>query len=103
MEWWCIDSSKEKRIFLLQVTAYIYQGSCKIAKIENTNQNIVYFINLNSFYYTLTKNTHFVRLVYDDTMSYLFPHFDNGLSSLTLLKASPLLHNFEEILTYFYA
>jgi hypothetical protein len=75
-------------------------GNCKIAKIDNpTTQNTVYFINLNSFYYTLNKNVIFARLQYDDTVSYLFPHFDNGLSSLTILKSPEKVHNFEEIIS----
>jgi hypothetical protein len=76
-----------KKVYLLQVFAYFNIGNCKVAKIDNpTTQNTVYFINLNSFYYTLNKGVIFARLEYDDTVSYVFPHFDNGLSALTILK-----------------
>ena len=51
-------------------------------------------MNLNSFYYTLNNSVVFVRLTYDDTVSYLFPHFDTGLSSITLLKNEQTVHNF---------
>lgn len=70
-----------------------------MAKIENPNQHTVYFLNLNSFYYTLNKEVLFARIQYDDTISYLFPHFDSGLSSVTILTNSPHVHNFEEILS----
>lgn len=73
-------------------------GTCKIAKIDNPNKNTVYFLNLNSFYYTLNKSVIFLKIVYHDTISYLFPHFDNGISSITILKSSPHVHNFEEVL-----
>jgi hypothetical protein len=43
----------------------IYLGNCKIAKIDHSNNSTVYFINLNSFYYTLRKDIVFVELVYD--------------------------------------
>ena len=68
-------------------------GLCKIAKIENSNATTVYFINLNSFYYTLNKSIVFIKLEYPDTISYLFPHFDNGMSSITLPVGSPHIHN----------
>jgi hypothetical protein len=61
-------------------------GLLKIAKIDSSNNRTVYFINLNSFYYTLNKSITFAKIVYDDTISYIFPHFDNGLSSITLPK-----------------
>lgn len=72
--------------FVNKDKALFTSGICKVAKIENPNQNVVYFINLNSFYYTLNKSITFAKIEYDDTVSYLFTHFDNGLSSLTLLK-----------------
>ena len=56
-------------------------------------------MNLNSFYYTLNKEVLFAKVEYEDTISYLFPHFDNGLSSITIIKSAPYLHNFEEILS----
>lgn len=46
--------SKEKSLFT--------SGTCKVAKIDNPNQNTVYFINLNSFYYTLNKSVVFAKL-----------------------------------------
>lgn len=60
---------------------------------------MVYFINLNSFYYSLTKSVTFVKIVYGDSVSYLFPHFDNGLSSLTMAANATTLHNLDEILS----
>lgn len=83
--------SKEKSLFT--------SGTCKVAKIENPHQNVVYFINLNSFYYTLNRSVIFARLEYADTVSYLFPHFDNGLSSITIVKKDEAVHNFEEIIS----
>jgi hypothetical protein len=71
----------------------------KIAKIDNPNNKTVYFMNFNSFYYTLNKSVIFAKLEYDDTVSYLFPHFDNGLSSATLLKNDVNIHNFEEVIS----
>lgn len=79
--------SKEKSLFT--------SGLCKIAKIENPTQNVVYFINMNSFYYTLNKSIVFAKLTFDETVSYIFPHFDNGLSSFTILKKNDILDNFE--------
>lgn len=90
--------SKEKSLFT-SGSLLFYVGTCKIAKIENPNQNVVYFINLNSFYYTLNRSVIFARLEYADTVSYLFPHFDNGLSSITLIKKDEIIHNFEEIIS----
>jgi hypothetical protein len=40
-------------------------GNCKIAKIDHNNGSTVYFINMNSFYYTLRKDITFIKLVYD--------------------------------------
>lgn len=88
--------SKEKSLFT-SGSELFYSGTCKVAKIDNPNQNTVYFINLNSFYYTLNKSVTFAKLEYDDTVSYLFPHFDNGLSSITIIKKAETIHNFEEI------
>lgn len=68
-------------------------GSCKIAKIEYGSASTVYFINMNSFYYTLRKEIVFVKLCYDETISYLFPHFENGLSTISLPKNSPQIHD----------
>lgn len=84
--------------FVEKQSSLFTSGTCKIAKIDNPNHDIVYFINLNSFYYTLNKSVAFIKIVYDDTVSYLFPHFDTGLSSITLLKNSPMVNNFDEIL-----
>lgn len=44
---------------------HVYVGNCKIAKIDHSNNSTVYFINLNSFYYTLRKDIVFVELVYN--------------------------------------
>jgi len=50
-------------------------GICKIAKIDHTNGSTIYFINMNSFYYTLRKEITFVKIAYEQSVSYLFPHF----------------------------
>lgn len=53
---------------------------------------------MNSFYYTLRKEIVFVKINYEQTISYLFPHFENGLSAISLPRNSPSVHNLEEIL-----
>ena len=58
-------------------------GTLKIAKIDSAHDSSVYFMNINSFYYTLSKSASFTKIRYDDTVSYIFSHFENGLSSLT--------------------
>lgn len=77
---------KEKSLFTT--------GTLKIAKLEG-NAEPVYFLNLNSFYYSLSKGLVFIKLIYEDTVSYLFPHFDNGFSSITVDKASLAIYNFD--------
>jgi len=54
---------------------------------------------MNSFYYTVTKDTIFVRVPYKKNISYIYPHFDNGLSSLTVGISDPNIGKLEEILT----
>ena len=88
---------KDKSLFSEGIDSFVV-GVCKLAKIDNPNQRVVYFFNINSFYYTLNKDVTFARIEYEDTVSYLFPHFDNGLSSVTLLKSSPAIYSFEEII-----
>ena len=96
----CIDWSAKKRACSPQVFyLLIFIGVLKIAKIDNPNQTTVYFINMNSFYYTLNKAVAFAKIQYDDTVSYIFPHFDSGLSALTLIKNPETIHNFQEVIT----
>lgn len=78
--------SKEKTLYT--------EGVCKIAKIDSAHETPVYFLNINSFYYTLSKSDTFARLEFDYSVSYVFSHFDNGLSAITLLKDDGLIHNF---------
>jgi hypothetical protein len=80
----CIGFLKTKKLFLLLVNFSSNIGLCKIAKLDHGKDSFVYFINLNSFYYTIHKDIVFIKLVYEDTISYLFPHFDKGLSSITI-------------------
>ncbi len=94
----CIATSITKSLFSLQVCLKNSLGICKIAKIDHTNGSTIYFINMNSFYYTLRKEIVFVKLIYDQSVSYLFPHFENGLSTISLPVTSPSIHNLEEIL-----
>ena len=63
-------------------------GICKIAKIDHSNGSTIYFINMNSFYYTLRKEITFVKIVYDQSITYLFPHFENGLSAISIPRNS---------------
>ena len=78
--------NNKKSMFTSGIYQNVIIGNCKIAKIDHNNGSTVYFINMNSFYYTLRKDIPFVKLVYDETVSYLFPHFDNGLSTITIAK-----------------
>lgn len=94
----CIVTSTTKSHFLLQVPLYAMIGICKIAKIDHNNGSTIYFINMNSFYYTLRKEITFVKIVYEQSVSYLFPHFQNGLSCISLPKTSSSIHNLEEVL-----
>ncbi len=75
------------------------EGTCKIAKIQNAGESPVYFLNINSFYYTLTKSILFVKLEFEDSVSYIFSHFDNGMSSITFSKNDEIVHNFDEIIS----
>ena len=74
-------------------------GTCKIAKLESGRPEPAYFINIGSFYYGIHKNLYFVKVTYQDTVAYVFPHFENGLSAISLLADCPWIHNFEEILS----
>jgi hypothetical protein len=87
-----------KKSLFTSGTSKSNKGICKIAKIDHTNGSTIYFINMNSFYYTLRKEITFIKLVYDQSVSYLFPHFENGLSAISLPKNSPSISNLEEIL-----
>lgn len=63
-----------------------------MARLENTKAaQPVHFINLNSFYYGIQPNIHFIKVVYPDTIAYLFPHFDNGLSAISVSPLSELI------------
>jgi len=54
---------------------------------------------MNSFYYTIIKDTIFVKVPYKKNISYVFPHFDNGLISLTVETSSTNIGQLDEILT----
>ena len=75
------------------------QGVCKIAEISNPSEASVYFLNINSFYYTLTKSVTFAKIQFEDTVSYLFSHFNHGLSTITLPKNNEVIGRFEEIIS----
>lgn len=94
----CIVTLTTKSHYSPQVCFNVKIGTCKIAKIDHTNGSTIYFINMNSFYYTLRKEITFVKIIYEQSVSYLFPHFQNGLSCISLPKTSPSIHNLEEIL-----
>jgi len=59
-------------------------GVFRIAKLENNQGEPVHFINLNSFYYGIQATTFFIKVVYSETTSYIFPHFENGLSAISI-------------------
>lgn len=65
------------------------QGTLRICELEKANKDKVYFLNMNSFYYTLTKETVFVKAVYKKNASYIYPHFDSGLCALTVMLSEP--------------
>lgn len=88
-----------KKSLFTSGTTFLNPGNFKIAKIDHNNGSTIYFINMNSFYYTLRKEIVFVKIVYEQSISYLFPHFENGLSAISLPRFSPSIHNLEEILT----
>jgi hypothetical protein len=70
-------------------------GTCRVAKLDNSRTSTVYFINLNSFYYGINPDLYFIRLPYPDTVAYVFPHFENGLSAISLRADSPEIHNLD--------
>ena len=75
-------------------------GTCKVAKLDSGQaREPVYFLNINSFYYGIQPNITFVRCVYQDTVAYVFPHFDNGLSAISLRPDSKELPLFEQALS----
>ena len=75
-------------------------GTCKVAKLDNHNtQQPVYFLNLNSFYYGIQPALYFIKVNYSDTIAYVFPHFDNGLSSISIRKDATELPLFDQILS----
>jgi hypothetical protein len=37
--------------------------------------------------------------MYEDTTSYVFPNFENGLSSISMMTDTPCMTNFDEILS----
>lgn len=69
----------------------------RVCELEKPNKEKVYFINLNSFYYTINKETLFVKVPYKRNVSFVYPHFDNGLGAITVPNGS--LVRLEEILT----
>lgn len=70
-----------------------------MARLDSGQPTPAYFLNIGSFYYGIHKNVYFVRVHYEGTVSYVFPHFEHGLSALSLLADSPAIANFEEILS----
>lgn len=54
---------------------------------------------MNSFYYTLTKETIFVKVVYKRNVSYVYPHFDSGLCAFTVALTEAKITQLDEILT----
>lgn len=67
--------------------------------MENNKTGPVHFINLNSFYYGIQHNIHFVKAEYSDTISYVFPHFENGLSSISIPPITELVQVLDAILS----
>ena len=75
-------------------------GTCKVAKLDNGNtKEPVYFLNLNSFYYGIQPNLTFIKCHYQDTIAYVFPHFENGLSSISVRRESPDLLLLDQVLS----
>jgi len=50
-------------------------GTCRVAKLDNSRTSTVYFLNLNSFYYGIHPDVFFIKVPYQDTVAYVFPHF----------------------------
>lgn len=69
-----------------------------MARLDSGQPRPAYFLNIGSFYYGIHQNIYFVRVTYDSTVSYIFPHFENGLSALSILAESANRADFEEVL-----
>ena len=75
------------------------QGTLRLCELEKPNKEKVYFLNMNSFYYTLTRETIFVKVIYKKNVSYVYPHFDSGLCALTVPLPEARIIQLDEILT----
>ena len=73
-------------------------GTCKLAKLENNRAQPVFFLNLNSFYYGIHPDSYFIKVPYFDTVAYVFPHFENGLSAISVLANCELIPQFDALL-----
>lgn len=82
---------KEKSLFT--------SGTLKIARLENNKAQPVHFININSFYYGIQPNIHFIKVNYTDTVAYVFPHFENGLSAISIAPIPELVQGLDTILS----
>jgi hypothetical protein len=71
----------------------------RIAKLEIDKPNPAYFLNIGSFYYGINRDVWFIKVIYEDTTSYVFPNFENGLSSISMMNDTLCLVNFDEILS----
>jgi hypothetical protein len=75
------------------------QGTLRLCELEKPNKDKVYFLNMNSFYYTLNKETIFVKVAYKKNVSYVYPHFDSGLCALTVPFPEPKIEVLDQLLT----
>lgn len=75
--WPCLHASLSEEIKNSLYFRYSLDdlGTLKIAKLDNGKPNSAYFINIGSFYYGIHQNLFFIKVVYPDTVSYVFPHF----------------------------
>jgi hypothetical protein len=66
--------------------------------LQNSEGQPVHFINLNSFYYGIQANTFFIKVVYPDTIAYIFPHFEQGLSSISIPTNPAFMEPLDQLL-----
>jgi hypothetical protein len=66
-----------------------------VAKLDNSCTSTVIFLNLNSFYHGINPDLYLVLLPYPDTVDYVFPHLENGLSAISVRADSPEIHNLD--------
>ena len=52
---------------------------------------------MNSFYYGIQPNSFFIKIMYPDTVSYVFPHFENGLSAISVPTKPEFILAFDEV------